>query len=81
MAERYGIDINQAEGMTNMFSDCLQDLILAGQSVNIDEIGEFKAAPLFPNGINHRNNMALARVACKNVISFKASRYLTKDVA
>ena len=81
MAERYGIDINQAEGMTNMFSDCLQDLILAGQSVNIDEIGEFKANRLFPDGLKHRNNAILARAARQNIVSFKASINLTKGVA
>lgn len=80
MAERYGIDIAVAEGMTNMFSDCLQDLILTGQSVNIDEIGEFKSDPLFPHGLSHRNNILLAKAARQNIVSFKASSKLTMGV-
>jgi len=72
MAERYGIDLNQAECMTNMFSDCLQELLEAGCSVAIDEIGEFKSTPLFPHGLNHKNNPVLAKLAKRNIISFNA---------
>jgi hypothetical protein len=52
----------------------LSKLISSGQSVTIDEIGEFKSVPLFQNGVNHHNNIALAKAAKCNIISFKASR-------
>lgn len=80
-AKRYGIDESVAETMVDMFASCLQELISAGQSVNIDEIGEFQTAPLFPNGINHKNNIALAKLKKKNIVSFKASKQLTINVA
>ena len=79
-AKRYGIDESIAETMVDMFADCLQELVAAGQSVNIDEIGEFKTTPMFPNGLNHQNNIALAKVSKLNIVSFKASKYLTKSV-
>lgn len=75
-ANRYGIDFSVAETFVDMFSDCLSELLDAGQSVEIDGIGKFEKIPLFPNGINHRNNIALARVAKKKMISFKASEDL-----
>ena len=80
-AKRYGIDFSTAETFVDMFSHCLSELLDAGQSVEIDGIGEFKSTPLFPDGINHNNNIALARVAKKKMVSFKASEYLTKNVA
>ena len=75
-AKRYGIDFSTAETFVDMFSDCLSELLDAGQSVEIDGIGKFEKIPLFPNGLNHRNNIALARVAKKKMISFKASEDL-----
>ena len=75
-AKRYGIDFSAAETFIDMFSDCLSELLDAGQSVEIDGIGEFEKVPLFPNGLNHQNNIALARVAQKKIISFKASEGL-----
>jgi len=75
-ANRYGIDFSTAETFVDMFSHCLSELLDAGQSVEIDGIGKFEKVPLFPNGINHRNNIALARVAKRKMISFKASRDL-----
>ena len=80
-AKRYGIDESVAETMVDMFANCLQELISAGQSVNIDEIGEFQTALLFPNGLNHGNNIALAKAAKRNIVSFKASKQLTTNVA
>ena len=80
-AERYGIDESMAETMVDMFADTLQELVAAGQSVNIDEIGEFKSTPLFPEGIKHKNNITLAKLAKRNMVSFKASKYLTNSVA
>lgn len=80
-ANRYGIDFSTAETFVDMFSSCLSELLDAGQSVEIDGVGEFKPTPLFPDGINHNNSIALARVAKKKMISFKASEYLTKNVA
>ena len=80
-AKRYGIDDSVAETLVDMFADSLHDLLSAGYSVNIDEIGEFKTTPLFPNGLNHRNNIALARAAKRNIVSFKASKSLMHDVA
>ena len=64
-----------------MFAQTLQELVASGQSVTIDEIGEFKSVPLFPNGLNHHNNIALAKVAKRNIVSFKASENLTKVIA
>ena len=80
-AERYGLDEGVAETMVDLFADSLHDLLAAGYSVNIDEIGEFKTTPLFPNGLNHKNNIALARLAKRNMVSFKASKSLIQDVA
>jgi len=80
-AKRYGIDESIAETMVDMFADTLQELISAGQSVNIDEIGEFKTVPMFPDGINHQNKIGLAKLAKRNIVSFKISRYLTRGVA
>jgi nucleoid DNA-binding protein len=75
-ASRYGIDFSTAETFVDMFSDCLSELLNAGQSVEIDGVGTFEKLPLFPNGLNHRNNIALARVAKKKMVSFKASKSL-----
>ena len=47
----------------------------------IDEIGEFKSIPLFPNGLNHYNNIALAKAAKRNIVSFKARDRLIEHVA
>jgi nucleoid DNA-binding protein len=80
-AERYGIDEGIAETMVDMFADSLHDFISAGYSVNIDEIGEFKTTPLFPNGLNHRNNIALAKAAKRHIVSFIPSIKLTQNVA
>ena len=72
-ANRFGIDETVEESMVDMFAQTLQELVASGQSVTIDEIGEFKSVPLFPNGLNHHNNIALAKVAKRNIVSFKAS--------
>ena len=80
-ANRFGIDETVAESMVDMFAQTLQELVASGQSVTIDEIGEFKSVPLFPNGLNHHNNIALAKVAKRNLVSFKASENLTKVIA
>ena len=79
-ADRFGIDETLAESMVDMFAQSLQELVAAGQSVTIDEIGEFKSVPLFPNGLNHQNNLALARAAKRNIISFIPSEKLTENV-
>jgi nucleoid DNA-binding protein len=75
-ANRYGVDFSVAETFVDMFAGCLSELLDSGQSVEIDGIGKFEKIPLFPDGINHRNNIALARVAKKKMISFKASEEL-----
>ena len=62
VAKRYGIDESMAETMIDMFADSLQELVCAGTNVNIDEIGEFRSTPLFPEGIKHQNNIALDSV-------------------
>lgn len=80
-AKRFGVDEYFAETMVDMFAESLQELVAAGQSVTIDEIGEFKSTPLFPNGLNHRTNIGLASVAKRNMISFKPSEKLVKGVA
>ena len=64
-----------------MVAQSLQELVAAGQSVTIDEIGEFKSVPLFPNGLNHRNNIILAKAAKRNIISFKPSEKLIENIA
>ena len=75
-ASRYGIDFSTAETFVDMFSDCLSELLNAGQSVEIDGVGTFEKLPIFPDGLNHKNNIALARVAKKKMVSFKASKSL-----
>lgn len=79
-AKRYGIDKSIAETLVNMFADTLQELVAAGQEVNIDEIGVFSKLPLFPNGINHQNNIALARLRKNHIVSFKASKQFTTNI-
>jgi len=80
-AKRYGIDESLAETLVDIFADCLQELICSGTNVNIDEIGEFRSIPLFPEGINHQNKLAFAKLAKKSIVSFKPSEYLTKPLA
>tara|TARA_B110000908_G_scaffold157845_1_gene198343 strand:+ start:15 stop:287 length:273 start_codon:yes stop_codon:yes gene_type:complete len=80
-AKRYGIDESLAETMVDMFADTLQELVCSGTNVRIDEIGEFKTTPLFPEGIKHQNNIALAKLGRRNMVSFKASKQLTRSVA
>jgi len=80
-AERYGIDESVAEAMVDMFADSLQEVISSGLSVEINEIGEFKTTPMFPNGLNHHNNIALAKVGKRHMVSFKASEQFTRSVA
>ncbi len=75
-ASRYGIDFFTAETFVGMFSECLSELLDAGQSVEIDGVGTFEKLPLFPNGLNHQNKIALARLAKKKMVSFKASEDL-----
>ena len=81
VANRFGIDETVAESMVDMVAQTLQELMSCGQSVTIDEIGEFKSVPLFPNGLNHHNNIALAKVAKRNIVSFKPSENLAKGIA
>jgi nucleoid DNA-binding protein len=75
-ASRYGIDFSTVETFVNMFSSCLYELLNAGQSVEIDGVGKFEKVPLFPDGLNHQNKIALARLAKKKMVSFKASEDL-----
>lgn len=81
VTKRYGIDESLAETLVNMFADCLQELICSGINVSIDEIGKFKSIPLFPKGINHQNKIAIAKLAKRNIVNFKPSKYLTKAIA
>lgn len=80
-AQRYGIDIDMAETMVDMFSDSLTDLMQAGQSVEIDGIGEFKTTPLFPGGLNKYNNIALAKLGTRKIVTFKPSKQLNRSIA
>jgi nucleoid DNA-binding protein len=80
-AERFGIDDNTVETMIDIFASSLHELVIAGQSVTIDEIGEFKTTPLFPNGLNHMGKSALAKLMQQNTVTFKPSEYLTKTIA
>lgn len=76
MAYRYGIDEDEACGITNFFADCLQELINAGVSVNIDEIGEFKTSSLFAKELKS-SHPALARLSTTKVVRFIPSKNLT----
>jgi len=83
-ANRYGIDESVAETMLDMFAISLQELIAAGQSVEIDGVGEFKTtaiASLFPSGLNHKNVDALAKIAKHFIVSFTPCKNLTKGIA
>ena len=79
-AKRFGVDEYFAETMVDMFAESLQELVAAGQSVTIDEIGEFKPTRLFSNCLNHGNNIVLASIAERNMVSFKPSEKLTKGI-
>lgn len=81
MANRYGIDDDQAECITDMFAESLADALSSGESVSIKDIGKFESTPLFPNGIQHKNNIALAKLNKLNMVKFKPSKNLTKLVA
>ena len=72
-ARRFGIDESVAETFVDMFAQSLQELIASGQSVKIDQIGEFKPLALFPRGFDHHNNISLAKAAKRNIIQFKPS--------
>ena len=80
-AGKYGIDENMLETMVDVFADSLHDLLSAGYSVNIDEIGEFGTIPLFPNGLNHRNNIALSNAASNTIVSFIPSTKLSQKIS
>jgi nucleoid DNA-binding protein len=68
--------------MVDMFAQSLQELVAAGQSVTIDEIGEFKSVPLFPNGFNHQNNIALFKASKRHMLNFKASdEFINRSIA
>jgi nucleoid DNA-binding protein len=64
------------ETMVDVFADSLHDLLSAGYSVNIDEIGEFATIPLFPKELQ-TNHPILAKLANSKIVSFKPSRNLT----
>lgn len=76
-AERFGIDDNTVETMIDIFASSLHELVVAGQSVTIDEIGEFKTTPLFPNAKSHSGNPALEKILRTNSVSFTPSLQLT----
>jgi nucleoid DNA-binding protein len=69
-AERFGIDDATIETMIDILASSLHELVVAGQSVTIDEIGEFKTTPLFPNSLNHMGKSALAKLMQQNTITF-----------
>ena len=79
--KRYGINIDMAETIVDIFADSLQELISNGVSVDIDQIGQFYTIPLFPAGIKHKNNFALAKAAKEHMVGFKASNKLKRYVA
>ncbi len=82
-AERFGIDDATIETMIDIFASSLHELIVAGQSVTIDEIGEFKTRPLFDSSSKqqYQQNPKLAQIFKQNTVSFKPSEYLTKTIA
>ena len=75
-ANRYGVDFSTDETLLDMFSSCLQELLQAGKFVEIDGLGKFEKLPLFPDGLNHRNNINIARIAKKNIVYFQPSENL-----
>ena len=81
IAERHGIDDSLAEAIVEIFADSLQELISNGVSVEIDQIGRFYTIPLFPAGIKHNNNFALAKAAREHMVGFKASNQLKRYAA
>ncbi len=81
IAERYGIHTYIAEAIVDIFADSLQELVSNGASVEIDQIGHFYTMPLFPAGIKHNNNFALAKAAREHMVGFKASRQLKRYAA
>ena len=81
IAERHGIHIYIAEAIVDIFADSLQELISNGASVEIDQIGKFYTIPLFPAGIKHNNNFALAKAAREHMVGFKASNQLKRYAA
>ncbi len=81
IAERHGIHIYIAEAIVEIFADSLQELISNGASVEVDQIGQFYTTPLFPAGIKHKNNFALAKAAKEHMVGFKASKHLKKYAA
>ena len=78
IAKRHGIDDSLAEAIVEIFADSLQELISNGASVEIDQIGRFYTIPLFPAGIKHKNNFALAKAAREHMVGFKASNKLKR---
>ena len=75
-ANRYGVDFSTDETLLDMFCSCLQELLQAGKFVEIDGLGKFEKLPLFPDGLNHRNNINIARIAKKNIVYFQPSENL-----
>jgi len=73
IAKRFGIDKSVTETFVDILAQSLQELVASGQKFTIDEIGELKTTPLFPNGLNHRNNITLAKANKRNLITFKPS--------
>jgi hypothetical protein len=47
----------------------------------VDQIGQFYTIPLFPSGIKHNNNFALAKAAREHMVGFKASNQLKRYAA
>lgn len=78
-AERFGIDDATIETMIDIFASSLHELVIAGQSVTIDEIGEFKTTPMFPNATSHKGNAALEKILRTNSVSFTPSIQLTSN--
>ena len=79
-ANRYGIDFSMAETLVDMFGSCLQELLQSGNPVEIEGIGKFQKLPLFPDGINHQNKIALARISKKSMLHFEASNALLSEL-
>jgi nucleoid DNA-binding protein len=80
-ARSFDIPEMSAEMVITMFATALQEAIAAGQSVTIDEIGQFQNSPVFPNGLNHHGIHALKKAMKKRMVSFTPSPLLTQDVA
>ena len=61
-----------AIAIVDIFTNSLQEVIVTGESITIDEIGEFQTKPLFSKelSIKHFNKIKLAEIFESKTITF-----------